>query len=70
MALERFRQRERGPRIDLTEERVDELVRAFRYGGQGLLLDTGSLDRDGCLALIRQYLAAGQPVPPGQWAMS
>ena len=56
--------------MDLTEERVDELVRAFRYGGQGLLLDTGSLDRDGCLALIRQYLAAGQPVPPGQWAMS
>lgn len=68
VALERFRQRERGPRMDLTEERVTELVRAFRYGGQGLLLDTGSLDRDGCLALIRQYLATGQPVPPGEWA--
>jgi predicted kinase len=68
VALARFRQRERGPRMDLTEERVDELVRAFRYCGRGLLLETGSLDVGGCLALIRQYLATGRPTPPGEWA--
>ena len=67
VALARFRQRQRGPRRDLTEERVDELVREFRYCGRGLLLDTGSLDVGGCLALIRQYLSTGRPVPRGGW---
>jgi predicted kinase len=67
-ARERFRQRERGPRIDLTEERVEELVREFPSCGLGLLVDTGARDVADCLALIRQYLKAGQPVPPGEWA--
>lgn len=67
-ARERFRQRERGPRIDLTEERVEELVREFRYCGLGLLVDTEAHDVAGCVALIRQYLNAAQPVPPGEWA--
>jgi predicted kinase len=68
VAVDRFRERERGPRVDLTEERVDELVCAFRYCGRGLLLNTDRLDVGGCLALIRQYLSADRSVPPGEWA--
>jgi hypothetical protein len=44
-------------RPDLTEERVARLNREYRYTGEGLLLDTGQLSVEECLARIEQYLA-------------
>jgi hypothetical protein len=44
-------------RPDLTEERVTRLNREYRYTGEGLLLDTGELSVEECLARIDQYLS-------------
>lgn len=44
-------------RPDLTEERVAQLNREYRYTGEGLLLDTGKLSLEECLARIDQYLS-------------
>lgn len=43
-------------RPDLTEERVIQLNREYRYTGEGLLLDTDKLSEDECLARIDDYL--------------
>ena len=43
-------------RPDLTEGRVIQLNREYRYTGEGLLLDTGKLSEDECLARIDAYL--------------
>ena len=43
-------------RPDLTEERVIELNREYRYSGEGLLLDTDKRSPDECLARIDEYL--------------
>ncbi|HEX3747985.1 MAG TPA: ATP-binding protein [Bryobacteraceae bacterium] len=43
-------------RPDLTEARVVQLNREYRYSGEGLLLDTGALSVADCLAQIEQYL--------------
>jgi predicted kinase len=44
-------------RPDLTEERVTRLNREYRYTGEGLLLDTGELSVEECLARIDRYLS-------------
>ena len=43
-------------RPDLTEERVIQLSREYRYTGEGLLLDTDKLSLDECLERIDNYL--------------
>jgi len=59
VAVERLRARgiPDPTRPDLTEERVVQLNREYRYTGEGLLLDTGKLSVEECLALIESYLA-------------
>ncbi len=63
-AVERLRRR--GPdsvRLDLTPERTVQLVRAHRYSGAGLLLDTEALTTEECLARIAEYLDAECATP-------
>ena len=59
VAVERLRARgiPDPTRPDLTEDRVIRLNREYRYTGEGLLLDTGQLSVEECLALIDRYLA-------------
>lgn len=66
-AVARFRERPRGPRLDLTEERVEQLVREYPYSGAGLRLDAGDIP-SACFGFIEQYLCSGEPVPPGRWS--
>ena len=58
VAVERLRARgiPDPSRPDLTEERVVRLNREYRYTGEGLLLDTGKLSVEECLARIESYL--------------
>jgi len=59
-AVRRFHAR--GPdsvRLDLTAERVAEIVRSFSYRGQGLVLETGKTGIEECLSRIEAYLAGG-----------
>lgn len=44
-------------RPDLTAERVAGLNREYPYTGRGLLLDTGELSMEDCLARIDGYLS-------------
>jgi predicted kinase len=58
-AIQRFLAR--GPdlvRRDLTQDRVEEMVRKFPYTGAGLLLDSGQ-PPEACLAAAERYLAQG-----------
>jgi predicted kinase len=68
-ALARFAQRDpRHPGMaGLTTKRVERLAREFPYTGKGLLLDTNSTSPEECMERIERYLAAGQPVAPGEW---
>jgi predicted kinase len=58
IAVERLRARgiPDPSRPDLTEERVAQLNREYRYTGEGLLLDTGVLSVDECLQRIERFL--------------
>jgi predicted kinase len=58
VAVERLRARgiPDPSRPDLTEERVARLNREYRYTGEGLVIDTGELSVDECLARIEIYL--------------
>lgn len=59
-AVRRFRTR--GPdtiRLDLTGQRVEEIVRSFPYTGRGLLLETGDMGVEECMSRIDAYLAKG-----------
>lgn len=51
----------------LTPKRVAEMARTFPYSVKGLLIDTGELSAEECLALIKRYLDSGRPLPPGAW---
>lgn len=53
-------------RLDLSEERVRELVQSYPYWGQGLSIDTE--EREECLAAIEAYLASGRPATVADWA--
>jgi predicted kinase len=59
IAVERLRSRgiPDPSRPDLTEERVAQLNREYRYTGEGLLLDTGVLSLDQCLERIERFLS-------------
>jgi predicted kinase len=59
LAVERLRARgiPDPTRPDLTEERVIQLNRDYRYTGEGLLLDTDRLTPDECLQRIEAYLS-------------
>ena len=59
-AVRRFRAR--GPdsiRLDLTGERVEQIVRSFSYSGRGLLLETDTMGVEQCLSRVEAYLASG-----------
>jgi predicted kinase len=68
IAVERSRER-RGshPGLDLTDERVIDLVTGFPFFGEGLTLDSTTEIAD-CLRRIEEYLAAGIPLSPGRWS--
>jgi predicted kinase len=59
VAVERLRARgiPDPTRPDLTEDRVVQLNREYRYTGEGLLLDTDKLTTDQCLERIEAYLS-------------
>ncbi len=69
VAVARFRTRDPNhPAMqDLTEQRVREIGQTFPYTGKGLLLDTGAFDAGQCLVRIREYLAPGRALKPGEW---
>jgi predicted kinase len=46
-------------RPDLTEDKVAQLARDYRYTGAGLSLDTAAFTYDDCLARIENYLLEG-----------
>lgn len=55
-AIERFRLRAPDPvRRDLTEERVRELVSAYKYRRTGLLLDTDTRTLEECFAEVLRF---------------
>jgi predicted kinase len=57
VAVRRFRDRPPDhPGLDLDDERVAEMARAFPYRGTGLLIDTGELPIEECVRLIDEYL--------------
>ncbi len=67
-AVERFRRRppEHVGLMDLTEDRVRELVQAYEYTGAGLVLDTSAADVERSFGRVRAYLGTGGCLGGGQ----
>jgi hypothetical protein len=62
IAVRRFRERPADhPGLDLTEERVLEMARAFPYSCKGLLIDTGELSVEECTRAIAEYVELSPP---------
>lgn len=65
VALERNRARMgHHPGLDLTDDRVAEIVGSYPWSNAGLTVD-GSWPLSECANAVRCYLEAGQPVAPG-----
>ena len=73
-AVERSRQRwGKHPGVDLTPERVTELVTSYTFSGAGVTVDS-TLPLETALARIEDYLALGSPLgtatPKRTWSRS
>ena len=69
IAVARFAARGPDPvRLDLTAERVDAMVREFRYSRLGLLLDTATLDPIACARRVEEWLERDETSDLGGWA--
>lgn len=63
LAARRFRDRPAShPGLDLTQELVIEMARAFPYSGRGLMIDTGEISIGECERRIREYLDSGRQI--------
>jgi len=69
-ALSRFESRQNHPAIDLTEDRVADLVAAYPYSNTGLLIDLSIIDVEEAVENISHLTSATNPLDNGLWISS
>jgi len=69
-ALSRFESRRGHPAIDLTEDRVSDLVAAYPYSNTGLSIDLSVINVEEAIDNISHFISASNPLDGRLWISS